>query len=191
MTVTYSGAQNQAADAPFMPTTFASPVAVIYGLGWWVRKYGQILGAKKYEAARKAEQASAIAAGKKNVKDLDSGAKRLQEATMSDLRRLEVNNPKAFKKVSPKIRKQYGKQKGQHLEKTSERYKSTHGIEKKGWGGSKTIQEADRDLTALHKQQKKLDSQALNRDKPSGSKYNPNKGKKTRRPASLLKKPKK
>ena len=98
MVATYSGAQNQAADAPFMPTTFASPVAVIYGLGWWMRKYGQLLGAKKYEAARKAEQANAIASRKNNVKELDASAKRLKDNTMGDLRDLEVKNPKAFKR---------------------------------------------------------------------------------------------
>ena len=189
MVATYSGAQNQAADAPFMPTTFASPVAVIYGLGWWVRKYGQLLGAKKYEAARKAEQANAIASRKNNVKELDASAKRLKDNTMGDLRDLEVKNPKAFKKVSPKILKQYGKQKGQHLEKTSPRYQSIHG--EKGWGGPKTKKQAEKELGEAKKFQKKLDSHAMDRDKPSTSKYNPKKGEKTRRPASLLKKPKK
>ena len=152
MVATYSGAQNQAADAPFMPTTFASPVAVIYGLGWWVRKYGQLLGAKKYEAARKAERANAIASRKNNVKELDSSAKRLaQEEPLPE----------------------------------------------KGWGGPKTPKQAQQELGEARKFLKKLDSHAMDRDKPSTSKYNPNKGKDTRPPASLLgprlkpKKPKK
>ena len=185
-------------DPPFIPMGFqgAGPIGAIFGLGWWIRKYGRVLGPKFYGEAKKVERARSMSSPKpKPGKDF---GKSLTDKTMRDLSSLESKNPKAFKNISPKIRKQYGKQKLDFKHKSSQQYqhgqrksyKNYKSGEQKGWAGGPTMREADKKITRMKKSEAQRARESLNRDKPP-SKYNPNKGKPTRRQSLLGPKPRK
>lgn len=182
-------------DPPFIPISLG-PVGAIFGLGWWIRKHGRVLGTKLFGEAKKAERARAMSLPK--PKPGEDFGKSLSEETMRDLSSLESKNPKAFKNISPKIRKQYGKQKLDFKHKSSQQYqhgqrksyKNYKSGDKKAWAGGKTMKQADKDITRMKKSEAQRARESLNRDKPP-SKYNPNKGKPTRRQSLLGPKPRK
>ena len=206
MTVTYEGYKDselEDLDAPFMPSyrpvAGAGAVGVVLGLGAWIRIYGPKLGRFLWDKAVELEKLRSVAVNK--LKQVPTEP--LQRNTMGDLSRLEANNPEAFKKVSPQIRKQYGKQKLDFQHKSSQQYQQSQRQpyknykpgDKKAWVGGKTMKQADKDITQSKKLEAQRARESLSRDKPP-SKFNPNKGKSTR-PQSLLgsrinkKKPKK
>jgi len=145
------GAEEKVLDPPFIPISLG-PVGAIFGLGWWIRRHGKVLGTKLFGEAKKAERARVMSLPKpKPGKDF---GKSLTDKTMRDLSSLESKNPKAFKNISPKIRKQYGKQKLDFKHKSSQQYqhgqrkpyKNYESGEQKGWAGGPTMREADKRL---------------------------------------------
>ena len=202
MTVTYEGYKDselEVLDAPFMPSyrpvAGAGAVGVVLGLGAWIRIYGPKLGRFLWDKAVELEKLRSVAVNKlKQVptKSLQRNTMSLDRNTMGDLSRLEANNPEAFKKVSPQIRKQYGKQKLDFQHKSSQQYQQSQRQpyknykpgDKKAWVGGKTMKQADKDITQAKKLEAQRARESLSRDKPP-SKFDPNKGKSTR-PQSLL-----